>query len=36
MATKLSAVIITRNEERDLPDCLESLRGLADEIIVVD
>jgi glycosyltransferase involved in cell wall biosynthesis len=33
---RLSAIIITRNEERDLPGCLESLRGVADEIVVVD
>ncbi len=33
---KLSAILITRNEERDLPGCLDSLRGLADEVIVVD
>lgn len=35
-APRLSAILITRNEERDLPGCLESLRGLADEIVVVD
>ncbi len=33
---QLSAVIITRDEERRLPACLDSLRGLADEMIVVD
>jgi glycosyltransferase involved in cell wall biosynthesis len=33
---KLSAIIITRNEERDLPACLASLQGLADEVVVVD
>ncbi|MFA5975860.1 MAG: glycosyltransferase family 2 protein [Elusimicrobiota bacterium] len=33
---RLSAFIITRNEARDLPVCLESLRALADEIVVVD
>lgn len=33
---KLSAVIITLNEERNLARCLTSLQGLADEIIVVD
>jgi glycosyltransferase involved in cell wall biosynthesis len=33
---KLSAVIIARNEERDLPACLASLQGLADEVVVVD
>ena len=33
---KLSVVIITLNEERNLARCLTSLEGLADEIIVVD
>lgn len=28
--------MIVKNEERDLPACLESLRSLADEIVVVD
>lgn len=32
----LSVVIITREEERDLPGCLSSIRDLADEVIVVD
>jgi glycosyltransferase involved in cell wall biosynthesis len=32
----LSTVIITFNEEKNLPRCLESLQGLSDEIIVVD
>lgn len=32
----ISAVILTRNEEANLPECLASLRGLADEIVVVD
>jgi glycosyltransferase involved in cell wall biosynthesis len=32
---RLSAIIITRNEERDLPSCLASL-AFCDEIIVVD
>jgi glycosyltransferase involved in cell wall biosynthesis len=32
----LSAFLITQDEERDLPDCLASLGGLADEIVVVD
>ncbi|MEW6108842.1 MAG: glycosyltransferase family 2 protein [Nitrospirota bacterium] len=31
----VSAVIITRNEERNIKDCLESARGF-DEIVVVD
>ena len=33
---KLSAIIITRNEERNIGRCLESLQGVADEVIVVD
>lgn len=32
----LSAVIITLNEERNIGRCLQSLQGIADEIIVVD
>lgn len=33
---KISAVIITKNEERNIGRCLQSLQGVADEIIVVD
>jgi glycosyltransferase involved in cell wall biosynthesis len=33
---KLSAVIITFNEERNIARCIDSLIGLADEILVVD
>ncbi|MDR0581870.1 MAG: glycosyltransferase, partial [Prevotellaceae bacterium] len=33
---KISAVIITFNEERNMLRCLQSLDGIADEIIVVD
>ena len=32
----LSACLIVKNEEKRLPQCLDSLRSLADEIIVVD
>ncbi len=32
----LSAIVITRNEAHNLHDCLQSLHGLVDEIIVVD
>jgi glycosyltransferase involved in cell wall biosynthesis len=32
----LSAIIITRNEAHNLHDCLQSMQGLVDEIIVVD
>jgi glycosyltransferase involved in cell wall biosynthesis len=34
--TSLSAYIIVKNEARDIPACLESLKGLADQVIVVD
>jgi glycosyltransferase involved in cell wall biosynthesis len=33
---RISVVIITYNEERNLARCLESVRNIADEIIVVD
>lgn len=33
---KISAVIITYNEERNIERCLQSLQGVADEIVVVD
>ena len=33
---KLSAVIITKNEEQNIRRCLESLQDVADEIVVVD
>lgn len=33
---KLTAVIITFNEEKKIPACLASLQGVADEIIVMD
>jgi glycosyltransferase involved in cell wall biosynthesis len=33
---KISAVIITFNEEKNIARCLESLQGVADEIVVVD
>lgn len=32
----LSVAIITLNEERNLPRCLESVGGLAEEIVVID
>jgi glycosyltransferase involved in cell wall biosynthesis len=34
--TRVSLTMIVRNEERNLPVCLESVVGLFDEIIVVD
>lgn len=33
---KISAVIITYNEEKNIERCLKSLQGIADEIVVVD
>ena len=36
MSVKLSAVIITLNEERNIERCLKSLQGIADEIVVID
>lgn len=33
---KLSVVIITFNEEKDIENCLKSVEGIADEIIVLD
>jgi glycosyltransferase involved in cell wall biosynthesis len=35
-AKKLSAVIITKNEERNIGKCLASLQKIADEILVLD
>lgn len=32
----LTLIITTKNEEHDLPDCLESVKGLVTEIILVD
>ena len=32
----LSVVLATRNEQENIGDCLASVQGLADEIIVVD
>lgn len=34
--SKISATIITRNEEATIGECLRSLEGVADEIIVID
>jgi glycosyltransferase involved in cell wall biosynthesis len=34
--TPISAVIITFNEEKNIRRCLETLKGIADEIVVVD
>lgn len=32
----VAAIVLTKNEERDLPECIESLQGLATEIYVID
>lgn len=32
----LSAIVITRNEAHNLHDCLQSMQGLVDEMVVVD
>ena len=34
--TKISACIISYNEEEKIEDCLQSLQGIVDEIIIVD
>ncbi len=34
--TPISAVIITYNEEKNIGRCLESLQGIADDVVVVD
>jgi len=33
---ELSVVILTKNEERNIKDCLESVTGWADEILIID
>ena len=32
----LTAIVLTKNEEKNLPDCLSSLRGFAARVVVVD
>ena len=32
----VSVVVLTKNEENNIVECLESIKGWADEIIVVD
>ena len=34
--SKLSVIVITKNEEKMIKDCLASVQQLADEIIIVD
>ncbi len=36
MISTLSVILITRNEEEDIEDCLRSVAGIAGEIVVVD
>ncbi len=36
MEIKLSVVVITFNEEKNIGRCLESVREIADDIVVVD
>lgn len=36
LAVKLSVVIITYNEQRNIGKCIDSIRDIADEIVVVD
>lgn len=36
MKNRLSVIVITRNEQEALPDCLSSVKNIADEIVVVD
>jgi glycosyltransferase involved in cell wall biosynthesis len=35
-AVRISAVVITLDEERNIGRCLDSLRGVADEVVVLD
>ncbi len=35
MTLSLSAILIAKNEERDLPGCLDALKGLASQVVVV-
>lgn len=34
--SRISGAVIAQNEEADLPDCLRSMAGLVDEMVVVD
>lgn len=36
MKNKLSVIVITKNEEKNIEDCLKSLRDWVDEIIIID
>ena len=34
--SSVTAIILTKNEEKNLPDCLKSLEGFVERVIVVD
>ena len=36
MNNSIAAVILTKNEEKHIVRCLESLKGVCDDIVVVD
>ncbi len=36
MCPSIAAIVLTKNEERDLPACLESLQGLVINVFVID
>ena len=36
MSNSIAAVILTKNEEKHIVRCLESLKGVCDDIVVVD
>ena len=36
MTAKISACIITKNEEKHIRKCLESIKNVVDEIVIVD
>ena len=36
LAPRLSVCLIAKNEERFIDGCLQSIRGLADQLILVD
>src|ERR1035438_9937882 len=33
---RVTVIILCKNEEADLPNCLDSLKGLTDSVVVVD
>ena len=36
MTIKISVVVITFNEQKNIGRCLESVKGIADDVVVVD